>query len=79
MAVREASSNKIADHYFTVEEHVKSNEGIPTMLKKVYEGGFTEQQVMFSSIISKTLGEISLMIQETIKVNVHYVVPLPLK
>ena len=79
MAVREASSNKIADHYFTVEEHIKPNEGIPTMLKKIYEGGFTEQQVMFSSIIGKALGEISLMIQEIIKVNVHYVVPLPLK
>ena len=49
------------------------------MLKKIYEGGFTEQQMMFSSIIGKALGEISLIIQEMIKVHVHYVVPLPLK
>ena len=57
------------------------------MLKKIYEGEFTEQQVKFSSIIGETLGEIShdhqqflkLMDQETIKVDGHYVVPLPLK
>ena len=56
------------------------------MLKKIYEGEFTEQQGKFSSIIGEPLGEIShddqqllkLMDQETIKVDGHYVVPLPL-
>ena len=51
IAVREAGSNKIADHYFAVEEQLKSNEDIPAMLNKIYEGEFTEQQVKFSSII----------------------------
>ena len=79
MAVIEAGSNKIADHYFALEEQIKSYEGIPAMLKKIYEGEFTEQQVKFSSTIGETLGEIShddqqflkLMDQETIKVNGH--------
>ena len=87
MAVREAGSNKIADHYFAVEEQIKSNEEIPVMLKKIYKGEFTEKQVKFSTIICEALGEIShddlqflkLMDQETIKVDGHYVVPLPLK
>ena len=57
------------------------------MLKKIYEGEFTEQQAKFSSTISEPLGEIShddqqflkLMDQQTIKVDGHCVVPLPLK
>ena len=57
------------------------------MLKKIYEGEFTEQQLKFSSIVVELLGEIlhddqqflKLMDQETIKVDGHYVVPLPLK
>ena len=56
------------------------------MLKKIYEEELTEQQAKFSSIIGEPLGEISidnqqflkLMDQETIKVDGHYVVPLPL-
>ena len=87
IAIQEAGSNKIADHYFAVEEQIKSNEEIPAMLKKIYEGELTEQQAKFSSIISELLGEIShddqkllkLMDQETIKVYGHYVIPLPLK
>ena len=87
MAVQEAGDNKIADHYFAVKEQIKLNGGIPAMLKRIYEGEFTEQQVNFSSIIGITAGEIShdsqqflkLMDQETIKVNGHYVVPLLLK
>ena len=87
MSVRETGSNKIADYYFAVEEQIKSDEEIPAMLKKIYEGEFTEQQVKFSTIIGETLGEIShddqqflkLMDQETIQVDGHYVVPLPLK
>ena len=87
MAVQEAGSNKIADHYFAVEEQIKSNEGIPALLKRIYRVEFTEQQVKFSSIIGETLGEIShndqqflkLMNQEAMKVNDDYVVPLPLK
>ena len=58
MAVQEAGSKKIADHYFAVEEQIKLNEGIPAILKKIYEGEFTKQQMKFSSIISETLGEI---------------------
>ena len=57
------------------------------MLKKIYEREFTEQQAKFSSTISEPLGEIShddqqflkLMDQQTIKVDGHCVVPLPLK
>ena len=87
VAVREAGSNEIADHYFAVEEQINPNERIPAMLKRIYEGEFIEQQVKFRSIIGKTLGKISdderqflkLMEQETIKVNGHYVVSLPLK
>ena len=56
IAVREAASNKIADHYFAVEEQIKSNEQIPAMLKKIYEGEFTEQQAKFSRIIGEPLG-----------------------
>ena len=42
MVVWEAGSNKIANHYFAVEEQIKSNKGIPGMLKRIYEGEFTE-------------------------------------
>ena len=57
------------------------------MLKRMYEGKFTEQQMKLSSIIGQTLGEIShddqqflkLMDQETIKVDGYYVVSLLLK
>ena len=86
--VQEAGSSKIADHYFAVlEEQIKSNQEIPAMLKKICEGEYTKQQVKFNSIIGEPLGEIShddqqllkLMDQETIKVDGHYVVPLPLK
>ena len=70
-----------------MEEQIKSNQETPAMLKKIYEGGYTEQQVKFSSIIDELLGEIShddqrllkLMDQEAIKVDGHCVVPLPLK
>ena len=40
--VRGAGSNKIADHYFAVEEQIKPNEGIPAMLKRIFKGEFTE-------------------------------------
>ena len=87
IAVQEAGSSKIADHYFAVEEQIKSNEENPAILKKIREGKFTEQQGKFSSIIGEPLAEIShddqkflkLMDQETIKVYGHYVIPLPLK
>ena len=57
------------------------------MLKRMYEGKFTEQQMKLSSIIDQTLGEIlhddqqflKLMDQETIKVDGYYVVSLLLK
>ena len=67
IAVREAGSKKIADHYFVVEEQIKSNEDIPAMLKKIYEGEFTEQQVKFSSIIGEPLGKISHDYQQFLK------------
>ena len=67
IAVREAGSSKIADHYFAVEEQLKSNEDIPAMLKKIYEGEFTEQQVKFSSIIGEPLGKISHDYQQFLK------------
>ena len=84
-AAREAGSHKFADHDFAVEEQTKPNEEIPAILKGIYEGEFTEQQIKFSSIFGETLGEIShddqkflkLMDQETIKVDGHYVLPLP--
>ena len=62
MAVREAGSNKIVDYYFAVEEQIKSNEEIPAMLKRIYEGEFTEQQVKFSSIILKHWEKYHMMI-----------------
>ena len=87
IAIQEAGSNKIADHHFKVEEQIKSNKDVPAILKKIYEGELTEQQVKFSNFIGKPLGEIShddqqflkLMDQETVKVDAYYVVPLPLK
>ena len=84
MAVQETGSNKIVNHYFVVEEQIKSNEGIPAMLKRIYEVEFTEQQVKFNNIIGETLGEISHDDQQflklmVLKVNGHYAVPLLLK
>ena len=35
-AVLEAGCSKIVDHYFAVDEPIKSNEEIPAMLKKIY-------------------------------------------
>ena len=67
IAVKEAGSNKIANHYFAVENRVRSNEEIPAMLKKLYEGEFTEPQVKFSSIIGETLKEVSYEDQQFLK------------
>ena len=86
IAVREAGSNKIADQ-LGVQEQIKSNQEMRAMLKKIYKGEFTEEQAKFSNIIVEPLGEIlhddqqflKLMDQETIKIDGHYVVPLPLK
>ena len=41
----------------TLQEQIKPNEGIPAMLRRIYKGGFIEQQVTFSSIIGERLGE----------------------
>ena len=35
IVVQEYGSNKIADHYFAVEEQTKSNQEIPAMLTKI--------------------------------------------
>ena len=41
----------------TLQEQIKPNEGIPAMLRRIYKGEFTKQQVTFSSIIAERLGE----------------------
>ena len=87
IAVQEAGSSRIQGHYFAMEKKINPDEDIPAMLKKIYEGEFTEQPVKFNSIIGETLREVSyddqqflqLMDRETVRVNNHYVVPLPLK
>ena len=35
MTVPEAGSNKAANYYFTVEEQIKANEGIPGIQKRI--------------------------------------------
>ena len=55
MAVREAGSNKIADHYFVVKEQIKSNEGIPELLKRIYKAESTKQNLQNNKLSSAAL------------------------
>lgn len=51
--------SKIADNFFAVDKQKYSSHKIPAMLKRIYKAEFTKQQMKLSSIIDKTLGEIS--------------------
>ena len=60
---------------------------VKSMLKKIYEQEFTEPNMRFTSVIGETTGDVSfddqiflrIMDQETVQVDNHYEVPLPLK
>ena len=86
-AVMEAGSNKVSRHYFAVENKLKPDDDVKSMLKKIYEQEFTEPNMRFTSVIGETTGDVSfddqiflrIMDQETVQVDNHYEVPLPLK
>ena len=43
----EAGSNKISRHYFTVENKLKPDDDVKSMLKKIYEQEFTESNMIY--------------------------------
>ena len=46
-AEMEAGSNKISRHYFTVENKLKPDDDVKSMLKKIYEQEFTESNMIY--------------------------------
>ena len=82
----EAGSNKVSRHYFVMESKLKPDDDTKSMLKKIYEE-FTEPNMRFTSVIEETTGDVSyddqiflrLMDEETVHVDNHYEVLLPLK
>ena len=86
-AVMEAGSSTVGRHYFAVENKLTPDDDVKSMLKKIYEQEFTEAGMRFTSVIGETTGDVSyddqiflrLMDQETVQVDNHYEVPLPLK
>ena len=83
----EAGSNKVSRHYFAVENKLKPDDDVKSMLKKIYEQEFIDPNMRFISVIGETTGDVSydnqiflrLMDQETVQVDNHYEVLLPLK
>ena len=86
-AVMEAGSNKVSRHYLAVEKKLTPDDDVKSMLKKIYEQVFTEAYMRFTSVVGETTESVSydgqiflrLMGQETLQVDNHYEVPLPLK
>ena len=85
--VMEADSNKVSRHYFAVENKLTPDVDVKSMLKKIYEQEFTEPNMRFASVIGETTGDVSyddqiflrLMDQETVQVDNHYEILLPLE
>ena len=83
----EAGSNKVSRHIFAMENKLTTDDDVKSMLKKNYEQEFTEPNMRLTSVIGETTGDMSyndqiflrLMDQETVQVDNHYEVPLPLK
>ena len=86
-AVVEAGSNQVDRHYFPVENKLTPDDYVKSLLKRIYEEDFTEPGITFTSFIGETTGEMfyddqifsRLMDQETVQVDNHCEVPLPLK
>ena len=82
----EAGSNKVSRHYFVMESKLKPDDDAKSVLKKIYEE-FTEPNMRFTSAIGEITGDVlydsqiflRLMDEETVQVDNHYEVPLPLK
>ena len=83
----EAGSNMISRHYFAVENKLKPDDDVKSMLMKIYEQEFTEPSMRFTSIIGESTGDVlnddqillRLMDQETVQVDNRYEIPLLLK
>ena len=83
----EAGSKKVSKHYFAVENKLKPDDDVKSMLKKNYEQEFTEPNMRFTNVIGEITGDgsfddqifLRIMDQETVQVDNHYEVPLPLK
>ena len=83
----EAGSNMISRHYFAVENKLKPDDDVKSMLMKIHEQEFTEPNMRFTSIIGESTGDVlnddqillRLMDQETVQVDNHYEAPLLLK
>ena len=86
VSVTETGSNKIVNHHFVIEELVE-NMGIKQMLQKLYLHEFTEPQLKDDISLSKFKNNISIedqkflkmMKENTVLVNGHYQILLPLK
>ena len=86
VSVTEIGSNKIANHHFVIEKSVEDM-GIKQMLQKIYLHEFTEPQLKDDKCLSEFKNGISIedqrflkvMKENTVLVNGHYQIPLPLK
>ena len=47
----EAGSNKVSRHCIAVENKLKADDDVKSMLKKIYEQEFTEPNMRFTSVI----------------------------
>ena len=86
VSVTEIGSNKIANHHFVIQISVEDM-GIKQMLQKIYLHEFTEPQLKDDISLSGFKNGISIedqkflkvMKENTVLVNGHYQIPLPLK
>ena len=84
--VTETGSNKIANHHFVIEKSVEDM-GIKQILQKIYLHEFTEPRLKDDKSLSEFKNDISIedqrflkvMKENTVLVNGHYQIPLPLK
>ena len=86
VSVIEIGSNKIANHHFVIEKSVEDM-GIKQMLQKIDLHEFTEPRLKDDKSLSEFKNGISaedkrflkVMKENTVLVNGHYQIPLPLK
>ena len=82
----EAGSNKISRHYFAVENKLKPDDDVSQCWRK-FMNKSSLSQTWFTGVIGETKGDVSyynqiflrLKGEETVQVDNHFEVPLPLK
>ena len=86
--ITSADTMKPGSHYFTVPTEVRET-FIRSMLKKIYEHDFVEPELQYcvnnkinhnyDNLSKNDMKLLELMERETVKIDGHYQLPLPLK